>query len=61
MCSPAIESVGVIRVRPLGSCIQHVFDEDAVASCGIIHKNMGNGSNKLAVLDNGAAAHECDQ
>ena len=51
--------VGAICDRPLGRGIQHIFDEDAVAGCGVVHKNMGDGADELAVLDNGTAGHFC--
>ena len=38
---------------------QHFFDEDAVAGGGIGDKDMGDRADDLAVLENGAAAHEC--
>ena len=41
--------------------IQHIFDEDAVAACGIIDQHVRDSTYELAVLDNGAAAHECGQ
>ena len=40
-------------------CVQHVFDENAIAGGGVVHKNMGDRANELAVLDDGAAGHEC--
>ena len=37
--------------------IQHIFDEDPVAFGGFVDKNVGDGADDLAVLQNGAAAH----
>ena len=41
----------------LGGSIQHILDEDAVAGCGVVHKNMGDGADEFAVLNNRTAAH----
>ena len=41
--------------------IQHILDEDAVACGGIVDENVGDGADKLAVLDDGRARHECVQ
>ena len=38
-------------------CVQHGFDEDAVARCGVVDENMGHGANQLAVLYDGRAGH----
>ena len=38
--------------------IQHILDEDAVAGVGGVDQHMGDGADKPAVLDDGAAAHE---
>ena len=32
-------------------CIQHIFDEDAVALCRIIHQNMGHRANQFSILN----------
>ena len=40
---------------------EHVFDENAVSDGGVIDEHVGDGTNELAVLYNGAAAHECGQ
>ena len=37
--------------------IQHIFDEDPVAFGGFVDKNVGNGADDLAVLNNRVAAH----
>jgi len=40
------------------SCrIQHVFNKNAIARCGIIYQNMGHGADELAVLNDWTAAH----
>ena len=41
----------------LGRGVEHIFDEDAVARCGIVYKNMGDCADQFAVLNDGAAAH----
>ena len=33
-------NVGADIIRPLCCCIQHVFNEDAVAGCWIVHQYM---------------------
>ena len=38
---------------------EHVFDEDAVADCGVVDEDVGDGADELAVLDDGTAGHEC--
>ena len=40
---------------------QHIFNENSVSRGGIVDKHVGDSSHKLAVLDNGRAAHECGQ
>ena len=40
-------------------CFEHIFGEDAVAAGRIVHQNVGDGAYELAVLKDGAAAHEC--
>ena len=51
--------------RPLSELlsrrIQHILNENAVSFCGIADHDMSDGTDKLAVLDDGAAAHECGQ
>ena len=39
--------------------VEHIFNEDAVAGSWVVDENMGHGADEFAVLDNGAAAHEC--
>ena len=38
---------------------KHILNKDAVATGGVVHQNVGHGADELAVLENGAAAHEC--
>lgn len=38
-------------------CVQHVCDENPVASCWVIYKNMGHSADKLPILYNRAAGH----
>ena len=42
----------------LSRCVQHVFDEDPVAGIRVIYKDMGYGTDELAVLDNRTAGSE---
>lgn len=44
--------------RRLCRRLQHIFDENPVASCGIVHKDMGYRSYQLAVLYHRTAGHE---
>ena len=44
-------------IQNLFRCIQHVFDEDAVATSGIIHQHMSDSTNKFPILNNGTPAH----
>ena len=41
--------------------IDHIFNENAIPSSGIVYEDMGDRSNELAVLDDGRAAQECGQ
>ena len=45
---------------PLCCCIEHIFDEDAVAGGGIVDEHMGHCADQLAVLDDGTAGHALD-
>ena len=45
-------NVGADIIRPLGSSIQHVFDENAISGGWIVYKNMGNGADQFSVLYN---------
>lgn len=40
---------------------EHILNKDAVACGGVADEDVGNGAHDLAVLDNGAARHECGQ
>ena len=35
--------------------VQHIFDEDAVAACGVVYKHVGDRADELAVLNDGRA------
>ena len=41
----------------LSSRIQHIFNENPVPSCRVIHQHVGHRTHQFAVLNNGAAAH----
>ncbi len=41
--------------------IEHIFNKYPVACGGVADEDVGNGPHDLAVLDNGAARHECGQ
>ena len=41
--------------------VQHILNENAVARGGIVDHNVRHRAHKLAVLDDGRAAHECGQ
>ena len=43
---------------PLVCCVQHIFDEDALATGWIIYKDMGHSAHQFSILNNGTAAHE---
>ena len=49
--------VGAICDRPLGCCVQHVFDEDAIPGGGIVNKDMGHRTDQFAVLNNRTSGH----
>ena len=49
--------VGAICDRPLGGCIQHIFNKNAVAGSGIVDKDMRHRTHQLAVLDDGTSGH----
>ena len=42
-------------------CAKHIFDENAVARCGIVDENMRHSTDELTVLDDRRAGHECGQ
>ena len=41
----------------LSRSIQHIFNENAVARGGVVHKDMGHGTHQFAILNDGTAAH----
>ena len=41
-------------------CIQHIFDENAVACGRVVYKDVGDGADEVSVLDDGAAGHALD-
>ena len=45
---------GLVGFCELG---EHIFNEDAIADCGVIDHDVGDGSDELAVLNDGRAAH----
>ena len=55
--NPPFPNVGADIIRPLGCSVQHIFYEDAVTRCGVIHKDVGHGADEFALLDDGAAGH----
>ena len=40
---------------------EHILDEYSVTRCGVVDHNVRDGADELAVLDDGAARHECVQ
>ena len=53
---PKGEGFGAINPN-LCRGVQHVFNENAISGSGIVNKNMSNGTDELAVLDDGTAGH----
>ena len=49
--------VGAICDRPLGRCIQHIFNKNAVAGSGIVDEAMGDRADQLSVLYNRCTGH----
>ena len=47
--------------RKVSHLIQHIFYENAVSRCRIVDQHVGHRADKLAVLDDRRAAHECGQ
>lgn len=43
----------------LACCVQHVFNENTVASGGVVNKNMSHCAHQFAVLNNRRAGHVC--
>ena len=40
---------------------KHIFNKNTIALGGICDEDVGDCANKLAVLNDGRAAHECGQ
>ncbi len=36
---------------------QHIFNKNAIAFCAVLHKHMGDGTDKPAILYDGGATH----
>ena len=36
----------------LSSSVQHIFNKNSVAGCGVIHQHMSNGAYQFSVLNN---------
>ena len=50
---------GISPLSKILSCgIQHILDEDTIAPRRVVHQNVGHRPYQLAVLQDGAAAHE---
>ena len=47
----------LVYTIPSGSRIQHILNEDAVAGGWVIHKNVSDGADQLAVLNDRRAGH----
>ena len=41
--------------KNLRCCIEHILNEDAISGGRIVNKDMSNGADELAVLDDGGA------
>ena len=55
MPAPTVLSVDIVGAtigRPLGCCVQHVFNEDAISGGRIVNKDMSNGAYQFSVLYN---------
>ena len=37
--------------------VEHVFNEDTISGSWIVDKDMGDGADQFAILDDGTAAH----
>ena len=48
---------GLCAIPILRCRVEHVFDEDAVSRCGVVHENMGHRAHQFAVLYNRRAGH----
>ena len=51
------ESLAVSRCQ-MPRLVEHIFDEDAVALCGIVDEHVGNGADELAASNYRAAGQE---
>ena len=40
---------------------KHIFNKDPIPRGGVADQDVGDGAHELAILDNGAARHECGQ
>ena len=50
------------RVLQGGLCgVQHIFDKNTVTRRGVVDENVRYRTHQLAVLNDGAARHECGQ
>ena len=38
--------------------LRHILNKYPISPCAVLHQDMGHGTDKFPVLDNGAAAHE---
>ena len=41
--------------------VEHILNENSIPRSGVVNEHMGNGTYKLAVLNDRAARHECGQ
>ena len=48
-----------LKGKALGCGIQHIFDKNAISAGGVIDQDMGHRADEFAILDDGAAGHEC--
>ena len=42
----------IVCLFPLCSCVQHVFNEDAISGCWVVDEDMGDGDNQFSFLKN---------
>lgn len=50
-------SRNIRHIPPHGSMLQHVFDENPVSSCAVLHHDVRYGANQPAILNDGRTAH----
>ena len=50
-------ATSLVQREVLARRVQHIFNENTVASCRIIHQHMGHSSDELAILNNRRAGH----